>query len=135
MKTTLAFLILFASGVYGQTAAAPDAVKLGDVTVSGSLRTRVESWDWFTGNASNNYTFPGSIARISLSESTKVLDWQLELAAPFLLGLPDDAIAAGAQGQLGLGASYFAANHRVVEINLDLSPGKPLVAQSKGSSK
>jgi hypothetical protein len=31
---------------------------------------------------------------------------------PFLLGLPDDAIAPGAQGQLGFGASYFAANHR-----------------------
>jgi hypothetical protein len=29
-----------------------------------------------------------------------------------LFGLPDDAIAPGAQGQLGLGASYFAANDR-----------------------
>ena len=28
------------------------------------------------------------------------------------LGLPDDAIAPVAQGQLGFGASYFAANHR-----------------------
>ncbi|MCX6625809.1 MAG: alginate export family protein [Acidobacteria bacterium] len=47
-----------------------------------------------------------------LSESKKAFDWQIEFAAPFLLGLPDDAIAAGSQGQLGLGASYFAANHR-----------------------
>jgi len=49
---------------------------------------------------------------LSFSESRKTLDWQLELALPFVLGLPDDAIAFGAQGQLGLGASYFAANTR-----------------------
>jgi hypothetical protein len=95
----------------GQTAAA-EPVKIGDVVVSGSLRTRVESWDWFSGNASNVYTFPGSLARISFSESSKTFEWQLELAAPFLLGLPNDAIAPGAQGQLGLGASYNAANRR-----------------------
>jgi hypothetical protein len=90
---------------------AQDPVKLGGVTVSGSLRTRVESWDWFQGNANNDYTFPGSILRLSLSETTKQYDWQLEFAVPFLLGLPDNAIASGAQGQLGLGATYFAANN------------------------
>jgi len=112
MKAAIALLSLFTSAIHGQSASPAETIKIGDVTVSGSLRTRVESWDWFTGNASSDYTFPGSIARISLSESTQNLDWQLELAAPFLLGLPDNAIAAGAQGQLGLGASYFAANHR-----------------------
>jgi hypothetical protein len=92
-----------------QTSAAP--TQIGDVTVAGSLRTRVESWDWFAGNPNNNYTFPGSILRWSLSESRKTFDWQVEMALPFLLGLPNDAIAPGAQGQLGFGANYFAANH------------------------
>lgn len=87
-------------------------VKIGDVTVSGSLRTRIESWDWFEGNANNDYTYPGSILRLSFTESRKTFDWQVELALPFLLGLPDDAIAAGAQGQLGFGATYYAANGR-----------------------
>lgn len=41
-------------------------------------------------------------------------DWQVEFALPFLLGLPNDAIAPGAQGQLGFGASYFAANGRKI---------------------
>jgi len=91
-------------------AAAP--LQIGDVAVSGSLRTRVESWDWFGGSANNQYTYPDSILRISLSESRKTFDWQLEFALPFLLGLPNDAIAPGAQGQLGFGASYFAANSR-----------------------
>jgi hypothetical protein len=93
-------------------------LKIGYVTVSGSLRTRIESWDWFQGNANNDYTFPGSIARLSLSNSTKTRDWQVEFAAPVLLGLPDDAIAAGAPGQLGMGASYFAANHRATNAGM-----------------
>jgi len=38
-------------------------------------------------------------------------DWQLELAQPSALGLPDDAISPiTAQGQLGLGATYYASN-------------------------
>ena len=87
-------------------------IELGGITMSGSLRTRVESWDWFSGNANNSYAYPGSILRLSFSESQKTFDWQLELALPFLLGLPDNAIAPGAQGQLGFGASYYAANGR-----------------------
>lgn len=114
MKTTLTFLCLLGQSISMALAqpATSQPLKLGDITVSGSLRTRVESWDWFQGSANNDYTFPGSIARLSLSQSSKRLDWQIEFAAPFLLGLPDDAIAPGAQGQLGFGASYFAANHR-----------------------
>jgi hypothetical protein len=114
MKTILIFLFLLEQSISIALAqpATSQPLKLGDITVSGSLRTRVESWDWFQGSANNDYTFPGSIARLSLSQSSKVLDWQIEFAAPFLLGLPDDAIAPAAQGQLGFGASYFAANHR-----------------------
>ena len=114
MKATLTFLFLLGhpiSVAFAQSAAS-QPLKIDGVTVSGSLRTRVESWDWFQGSANNDYTFPGSIARLSLSHFSKVFDWQVEFAAPFLLKLPDDAIAAGAQGQLGFGASYFAANHR-----------------------
>jgi hypothetical protein len=87
-------------------------LEIGGITVSGSLRTRVESWDWFGGNANNSYIYPGSILRLSFGESKKTFDWQLEFALPFLLGLPDDAIAPGAQGQMGFGATYFAADSR-----------------------
>jgi len=85
---------------------------IGNVSVSGSLRPRVESWNWFNGTANNQYTFTGSILRVSLSETRKSFDWQLEFALPFLLGLPNDAIAPDPQGQFGFGASYFAANNK-----------------------
>lgn len=89
----------------------PDPLKVGNVTLSGSLRTRVESWDWFAGTKNSDYTFPGSIFRLSVSQATTALDWQIELAVPFLLSLPNDAVAPAPQGQLGFGGSYFAANN------------------------
>lgn len=91
----------------GGTPAAGSPVK-----VSGSLRSRVEIWDWFEGNANNRYAFSGNILRLSLTQTKGDFDWQLELAAPFLLGLPERAIAPAPQAQLGLGGAYFAANDR-----------------------
>jgi hypothetical protein len=110
IRYSLAFLLL-ASQAAAQTPPAPPT-KIGGVTIAGSLRTRVEAWDWFQGNANNSYAFTGSILRLSFSKTHKNFDWQFELAVPFLLGLPDDAIAPGAQGQFGFGATYFAANNK-----------------------
>src|SRR5438105_1680727 len=107
----IACLSAFARPAAAQaTTAGP--MRIGDVTVAGSLRTRVESWDWFKASANNDYTYPGSILRLGFAESRPAFDWQVEFALPFLLGLPNDAIAPGAQGQLGFGATYFAANGR-----------------------
>ena len=79
-------------------------------TISGSLRTRVESWDWFGTNPDGDYTYPGSLARLSAGQTRKSLDWQAELAVPFLFALPEQAVVAGAQGAMGMGANYYAAN-------------------------
>lgn len=84
---------------------------LGPIAITGSVRARVEGWDWFKGQGENGYAYSGTLARISLSQSKPRFDWQLELAAPILLGLPNGAIGPGAQGQFGLGAAYFAANN------------------------
>src|SRR5215472_14490609 len=105
-------VVLLLAGCAAAQAPATSPVTIGDVTVAGSLRTRVESWDWFDGAANNDYIYPASILRLSFSESRKLFDWQLELGVPFLLGLPGDAIASGAQGQLGFGAAYYTANSR-----------------------
>jgi hypothetical protein len=110
--TRYSLVFLLFAGCTGAQTSATSPVKIGDVTVAGSLRTRVESWDWFDGTGNSDYAYPASILRLSFSESRKPFDWQLELALPVLLGLPSDAIAPGAQGQLGLGAAYFAANGR-----------------------
>lgn len=94
-------------------ALAPAPIKLGKLTLSGNLRLRFESWDWFeTSTAENNYNFGASTLRLLLSQQLEKFEWQVEGAFPLLIGLPDNAIAPAPQGQLGLGASYFAANGR-----------------------
>lgn len=92
--------------------AQPGTLKIGPLSVSGSLRFRVEAWNWFEGNAENTYAYPQYILRLSLSQQLKRFDWQLEFAQPTLMALPDNAVAPGAQGQFGLGATYFVANNR-----------------------
>jgi hypothetical protein len=93
--------------------APPAPLKIGGITVTGSFRTREEDWNWFQGDTGDNsYLYSGNLFRIAFSQSKEFFDWQLEFATPFMLGLPNNAIATGTQGQLGLGASYFAANNR-----------------------
>jgi hypothetical protein len=90
----------------------PEPLKLGSVTVQGSVRSRVEGWRWFEGQSNSDYAFSGSFLRLMLSHPSDRFDWQLELEAPILLGLPSDALGPGAQGQLGLGATYYVANRQ-----------------------
>jgi hypothetical protein len=106
------FLAVVVCG-YAQ-AAAPAPRKVGGVTVQGSIRTRMEAWDWFQGDTGDgSYAYSGNLFRLSFSQSGEHVDWQVELALPFLLGLPDNAVSTtGSQGQLGLGATYFVANNR-----------------------
>src|SRR6266853_411887 len=103
------------SGMRAADAPAVDAsgpIKIGGLTVSGSLRSRVYFWDWFQPTAgNNNYQYSGNTFRIGFSQNRDTWDWNAEFAVPFLLGLPANATGTGAQqGALGLGANYLAAN-------------------------
>jgi len=96
-------------------AAAPnvsaDVIKLGPVTVTGSLRSRLYVWDWFQPAAGENqYQYSGNLLRINLAETSHSWDWDAEFAVPFLLGLPSKATDAAPQGALGLGSNYYSAN-------------------------
>ncbi len=75
-------------------------------------RTRVNAWQWFAApNAANEYGYIESLLRIALQQNLNRWDWRLELSQPSILDAPGDAIGAGpGQGQLGLGATYYAAN-------------------------
>jgi hypothetical protein len=104
--------LLPVAAAYGQQAPDPDAIKLGNVTFSGSLRLRLYGWDWFepkTGE--NSYIYSGNLLRFGFSESLDTWDWDAEFAVPFLLGLPTHATDPAPQGGLGLGSNYFAGNH------------------------
>jgi hypothetical protein len=82
---------------------------------SGSVRARLEGWDWFTPapqptEASDRYAFVGGYARLAVARAFGKTQIFAEGSLPFLLGLPENATLPAPQGQLGHGASYRDAN-------------------------
>jgi len=85
--------------------------KIGPFEISINWRTRAEGWNWFEGKTGNSdYPLWQSLLRIGIGQTRERLDWFAELEQPSLLGLPNDAVVAAPQGQLGLGGSYYASN-------------------------
>ncbi len=91
-------------------AGAQQPVKIGDAVVFSSLRSRMYSWDWFGGAPNGDYAYSGSLLRVGVIETKPKFDWQIEFAVPALVDLPTTAVLPAPLGQLGLGASYAAAN-------------------------
>jgi len=92
----------------------PAPIKIGGVTIFGSLRLRAESWDWFDPDPAyrDSYAIGAAVLRLGLGQQKEKYEWQIEGEFPALMGLPERAVAPAPQGQLGLGASYFAASGR-----------------------
>ncbi len=63
-----------------------------------------------TGTYQNQYEYSGNLLRLDFAQKRGPLDWDVEIAVPFLLGLPRNATATAPQGALGLGSNYFTAN-------------------------
>lgn len=75
-------------------------------------RTRFDSWQWFAAPPeSASYGYGESLVRIGVAQSISHWDWKLELAQPAIIDAPANAVSpVSAQGQLGLGGSYYAGN-------------------------
>src|SRR5579872_7101362 len=97
--------------------APPDKHKVGPLDISINWRTRAEGWNWFEGTTGNSdYGFWDSLLRVGIGQSWQRFDWFLEGEQPAILGLPNDAVVAAPQGQLGLGGTYYAANHNHTNV-------------------
>jgi hypothetical protein len=103
-------VLTIASDVQAQGAGGSVAPSANAVKFSGTLRVRAESWDWFDAGAAGEYAYAHALARISAAQTVGAWQWRVEGAVPLMMGLPDDAILPAPQGQLGLGASLYAAN-------------------------
>ena len=90
----------------------PQPLQIGSVAVSGTIHERYEAWDFFSPPSGQNaYGYSGSLLTFGFSQQRAGYDWNVEFAAPILLGIPQGAVLAAPQGQLGLGGTYDAANH------------------------
>src|SRR5262249_22399047 len=93
---------------------------LQHLSLTGSLRTRYEWWNWFdpghfarSQNDNNDYGFAATLLRLGLRYDTKQwFDAFVEVQNTALLSLPNDAKAPAPQGDLGLGATYFSPHRR-----------------------
>src|SRR3954471_16429303 len=112
MRRSLCLLFLWSAAAAAMPvpAFAQAPIKIGDAIVSTSLRSRMYSWDWFGDAPGGEYTYSGSLLRFGLPEARKKLDWQVDFAVPALVNMPTAAVLPAPFGQLGVGASYAAAN-------------------------
>ena len=75
-------------------------------------RTRLNAWSWFAAPPeANTYGYAESLLRAGVAQRLRRWDWELELAQPAVLDVPGDAVSGVvAQGQLGLGGTYYASS-------------------------
>ncbi|MBX7219520.1 MAG: alginate export family protein [Blastocatellia bacterium] len=112
----LFWVVAFTTTLAAQQKSDYPPIKAGPVEFSGSLRLRNENWGWFEvpgRDSQQNFlggTFRFSIKSSHLLRKNHTLDWQAELEAPFLAGLPQNALAPAPQGALGLGGTYVSAS-------------------------
>ena len=112
MKRTLFLALFFAFAVTGIVNAQPKSASKSPVSFFVFDRTRVNVVQWFAAPPqSETYPYVESLLRLGIAQKNRHLDWWLELSQPAVLDLPSDAVSPNlAQGQLGLGGTYYAVN-------------------------
>ena len=110
MKRGVFYLVIFAlvSPVLCNAQSAPNL----PVSISVYDRTRADAWQWFAAPPeSDTYGYLESLLRVGVAQRLRRWDWQLELAQAAVLDLPRNAVSpVAAQGQLGLGGTYYASS-------------------------
>ncbi len=99
--------------VFGQAAPSSPADPVSTpVTVTTYLRERTNATQWFAATPNAEvYGHQDSLLRLGIQQRVRRWDYQLELSQAAELALPTDAVSpVTAQGQLGLGGNYYAAN-------------------------
>jgi len=125
MRKFSSLLLLFiATTLLAQSKPESSGIKWGALDLSGGIRVRAEAWDWMDAPPANDrYWFGASTLRLAIGQKRKKVDWTIEIEQPSLVGLPEHAIAPAPQGQLGLGATYFADNTEVNGASVFLKQG------------
>ena len=114
-------LVTFAPPVRAQIAPTPPPaapttsvyrpIRIGGLTIAGSVRVRGEDWSWFEATGADaRYAYGHALVRLGATYSNPHIDVMVEGSQPTILGAPTNAVATGAAGQLGMGASYRVAN-------------------------
>ena len=82
------------------------------ITATAYVRERTNATQWFSATPpAEEYGHQDSLLRLSIQQRLHNFDYQLEVSQSAEIDLPSDAVSpVTAQGQLGLGGTYFASN-------------------------
>lgn len=108
-----AFAACLLNAGIGSIPAQTDAsgIRIQGAALTGSLRTRIENWDWFSAPpAENLYTYGSAVLRLDVGRNRRRFEWHGEASFPVFVNLPDNAVAPEPQGPLGYGGDYFLVN-------------------------
>ncbi len=87
-------------------------VKPQKVAIDVYDRVRTDASDWYGAPPYvTTYPYVEQLLRIAVSQRIKHFDWRAEMSENNVFDVPTTSVSAiAAQGQLGLGGSYYAAN-------------------------
>ena len=107
------FAVFAAATAIAQSPVSEPTSSSTPVTVTASVRERTNATEWFAATEpAEQYGHQDSLLRLGIGQRVRHFDYQLELGQSSELALPSDAVSAvAAQGQLGLGATYYASNN------------------------
>jgi hypothetical protein len=110
----LAVALFSAAALSAHAQNAPQKPPASNSPVSFNIyeRARGDVWQWFAAPPeSETYSYGESLLRISISQRIHNWDWLAELSQPAIFEAPTDSVSpVTAQGQLGLGGTYYASN-------------------------
>jgi hypothetical protein len=112
LSASLLLLVTTAAGFAQKAPAPPPSSVISPLTGTAVLRERTNATQWFAATPTPEiYGHQDSLLRLSLAQRVYHVDYLFEMGNSTELGLPTDAVSPIlAQGQLGLGGTYFAAN-------------------------
>ena len=119
-RISLVNVLLFGASVQVLAQSAPVPAKMPKSTpptLTAYIRERTNTTQWFAATPHDEvYGHQDSLLRLGLQQRIRHLDYQVELGQSSELFLPNDAVSpVAAQGQLGLGGTYYASNSNNME--------------------
>jgi hypothetical protein len=75
-------------------------------------RARGDAWKWFAAPPyKDEYRYLQSLFRAGITQHNGAWDWEVEMESAIVLDAPSDSVSSvTAQGQMGIGASYYASS-------------------------
>jgi len=120
-------LSMFAHALPAQStrAAVPTSASESPVTITVMDRLRTDATQWYSDPPyTDTYPYVEELLRFSVGQRVHRVDWLLEGSQNTVFNIPKSSVSpVTAQGQLGLGGTYYAANNNTLPVAASFRQG------------